>query len=133
MQPYWHSRSLSDVLESVTATRFVAPLREGGSLPGLVEADDLGTYVVKFTGAGQGRKVLVAEVLVGELARRLGIPTPRLAVVDLPSAIARYEADEEVQDLLNASPGSEPPSRRGRTKRVAVTDSSTSFRLRESQ
>ena len=94
MQPYWHSRSLSDVLESVTATRFVAPLREGGSLPGLVEADDLGTYVVKFTGAGQGRKVLVAEVLVGELARRLGIPTPRLAVVDLPSAIARYEADE---------------------------------------
>lgn len=93
------------VLESVTATRFVVPLREGGSLPGLVEADDLGTYVVKFTGAGQGRKVLVAEVIVGELARRLGIPTPRLAIVDLPSAIARYEADEEVQDLLNASPG----------------------------
>ncbi|MFL6177527.1 MAG: HipA family kinase [Ornithinibacter sp.] len=93
------------MLETVTATRFVLPLREGGSLPGLVEADDLGTYVVKFTGAGQGRKVLVAEVLVGELARRLDIPTPRLAVVDLPSAIARYEADEEVQDLLNASPG----------------------------
>ena len=93
------------MLETVTATRFVAPLREGGSLPGLVEADDLGTYVVKFTGAGQGRKVLVAEVLVGELARRIGIPTPRLAVVDMPSAIARYEADEEVQDLLNASPG----------------------------
>lgn len=93
------------MLESVTAVRYVAPLREGGSLPGLVEADDLGTYVVKFTGAGQGRKVLVAEVLVGEVARRVGIPTPRLAVVDLPSAIARYEADEEVQDLLNASPG----------------------------
>ncbi len=93
------------VLESVTAVRYVAPLREGGSLPGLVEADDLGTYVVKFTGAGQGRKVLVAEVLVGEIARRLDIPTPRLAVVDLPSAIARYEADEEVQDLLTASPG----------------------------
>jgi len=93
------------VLETVTATRFVLPLREGGSLPGLVEADDLGTYVVKFTGAGQGRKVLVAEVLVGELARRLEIPTPRLTVVDMPSAIARYEADEEVQDLLNASPG----------------------------
>ena len=70
-----------------------------------MEADDLGTYVVKFSGAGQGRKVLVAEVLVGEIARRLGIPTPRLAVVDMPSAIARYEADEEVQDLLNASPG----------------------------
>ncbi|QIM20897.1 aminotransferase class I and II [Phycicoccus sp. HDW14] len=93
------------MLESVTAVRYVAPLREGGSLPGLVEADDLGTYVVKFTGAGQGRKVLVAEVLVGEVARRVGIPTPRLAVVDLPTAIARYEADEEVQDLLNASPG----------------------------
>ena len=96
---------MSDVLETVIATRFVLPLREGGSLPGLVEADDLGTYVVKFSGAGQGRKVLVAEVLVGEIARRLGIPTPRLAVVDMPSAIARYEADEEVQDLLNASPG----------------------------
>ena len=93
------------MLETVTATRFVTPLREGGSLPGLVEADDLGTYVVKFSGAGQGWKVLVAEVLVGELARRLDIPTPRLAVVDLPTAIARYEADEEVQDLLNASPG----------------------------
>jgi hypothetical protein len=93
------------VLESVTACRYVAPLREGGSLPGLVEADDLGTYVVKFTGAGQGRKVLVAEVIVAEIARRLGIPTPRLVVVDLPTAIARYEADEEVQDLLTASPG----------------------------
>ena len=93
------------MLESVTAVRYVTPLREGGSLPGIVEADDLGTYVVKFTGAGQGRKVLVAEVLVGEIARHLGIPTPRLAVVDLPTAIARYEADEEVQDLLTASPG----------------------------
>lgn len=93
------------MLETVTATRYVVPLREGGSLPGVVEADDLGTYVVKFSGAGQGRKVLVAEVLVGEIARRVGIPTPRLVVVDLPPAIARYEADEEVQDLLNASPG----------------------------
>ncbi len=89
----------------VTATRFLTPLREGGSLPGLVEADDLGTYVVKFSGAGQGLKVLVAEVIVGEIARRLDIPTPRLAVVDMPTAIARYEADEEVQDLLTASPG----------------------------
>lgn len=93
------------MLETVTACRYVAPLREGGSLPGLVEADDLGTYVVKFSGAGQGRKVLVAEVLVGQLARRLDIATPRLVVVDLPPAIARYEADEEVQDLLTASPG----------------------------
>ena len=93
------------MLEHVTATRYVVPLREGGSLPGVVEADDLGTYVVKFRGAGQGLKVLVAEVIVGELARRLGLDVPRLATISLPDAIARYEADEEVQDLLNASPG----------------------------
>lgn len=93
------------VLPHITATRFVTPLREGGSLPGLVEASDDGTYVVKFRGAGQGLKVLVAEVVVGELARRLGIRVPELAVIDMPAAIARYEADEEVQDLLNASPG----------------------------
>ncbi len=93
------------MLERLLATRYVVPLREGGSLPGIVEADDLGTYVVKFRGAGQGLKVLVAEVIVGELARALGILTPRLAVVDLTAAIAKYEADEEVQDLLNASIG----------------------------
>uniref|UniRef100_UPI0037C64ADD HipA family kinase n=1 Tax=Nocardioides terrisoli TaxID=3388267 RepID=UPI0037C64ADD len=89
----------------VTATRYVAPLREGGSLPGIVEADDLGTYVCKFRGAGQGLKVLVAEVVVGELARALGLRTPRLVGLQLEQAIARYEADEEVQDLLNASLG----------------------------
>ena len=93
------------MLERITATRYVTPLREGGSLPGIVEADDCGTYVLKFRGAGQGVKVLVAEVLVGELARRLGLRVPRLAVVDLQAPIARYEADEEVQDLLNASLG----------------------------
>ncbi|CCI51611.1 MAG: aminotransferase class I and II [Tetrasphaera jenkinsii] len=93
-------------LDTVRATRYVTPLREGGSLPGIVEADDLGTYVVKFRGAGQGLKVLVAEVIVGELARRLAIPTPRLVEIDLPDAIAKYEADEEVQDLLTASLGS---------------------------
>lgn len=93
------------MLDHVTATRYVVPLREGGSLPGVVEADDLGTYVVKFRGAGQGLKVLVAEVIVGELARALGLAVPRLVTIDLPPAIARYEADEEVQDLLNASPG----------------------------
>ena len=74
-------------------------------MPGVVEGNDLGTYVVKFRGAGQGLKVLVAEVVVGELARRLGLPVPRLVTIDLPPAMARYEADEEVQDLLNASPG----------------------------
>ncbi len=92
-------------MRHVDATRYVAPLREGGSLPGIVEADDLGTYVCKFVGAGQGPRVLVAEVIVGELARRLGIKTPELVTVSLDAAIGRYEADEEVQDLLNASIG----------------------------
>jgi hypothetical protein len=93
------------VIPTVAVTRYVTPLREGGSLPGIVEADDLGTYVCKFRGAGQGVRVLVAEVIVGELARRLGLHTPRLVALDLDPEIARYEADEEVQDLLNASPG----------------------------
>ncbi|MFL6156952.1 MAG: HipA family kinase [Marmoricola sp.] len=92
-------------LPLVTATRFVTPLREGGSLPGIVEADDLGTYVCKFRGAGQGLPVLVAEVIVSGLAEALGLRTPRLVEVDLTEPIARYEADEEVQDLLNASLG----------------------------
>ena len=70
-----------EVLRRVQATRFVEPLREGGSLPGLVEAGDLGTYVVKFTGAGQGRKALVSEIVVGELGRRLGIRVPELVLV----------------------------------------------------
>ncbi len=93
------------MLEQVTATRYVVPLREGGSLPGLVEASDDGMYVVKFRGAGQGVKVLVAEILVAGLARAVEVAVPDLVIVDMPTAIARYEADEEVQDLLNASPG----------------------------
>ena len=93
------------MIETVSVTRYVTPLREGGSLPGIVEADDLGTYVCKFRGAGQGTRVLVAEVVVSGLAQRIGLATPRLVVLDLDPAIARYEADEEVQDLLNASPG----------------------------
>lgn len=93
------------MIPTVSATRYVAPLREGGSLPGIVEADDLGTYVCKFRGAGQGLRVLVAEVIVGELARRLGIRTPELVGVWLDAAIGKYEADEEVQDLLAASVG----------------------------
>jgi hypothetical protein len=92
-------------VRAVRATRYVAPLREGGSLPGLVEADDLGTYVCKFRGAGQGPKVLVAEVVVAGLARALDIATPDLVVMELEETIARYEADEEVQDLLTASLG----------------------------
>jgi hypothetical protein len=93
------------VIETVAVTRYVTPLREGGSLPGLVEGDDLGTYVCKFHGAGQGVRVLVAEVIVSGLATRLGLRTPRLVALDLDLEIARYEADEEVQDLLNKSPG----------------------------
>ena len=90
---------------SVTATRYVTPLREGGSLPGLVEADDDGLYVVKFRGAGQGAKALVAEVLVGELARALGFPVPELVVVELDPALGAAEPDPEIQDLINASAG----------------------------
>ena len=93
------------MIATVSVTRYVTPLREGGSLPGIVEADDLGTYVCKFRGAGQGLRVLVAEVVVGEIARRIGLRTPDLVALDLDPAIARYEADEEVQDLLNASAG----------------------------
>ena len=85
--------------------RYVLPLREGGSLPGLLEADDLGTYVVKFRGAGQGLKALVAEVVVGELGRRLGLPVPELVVVDLDASLAPAEPDQEIQDLLRASVG----------------------------
>lgn len=93
------------MIPTVTVTRYVTPLREGGSLPGIVEADDLGTYVCKFSGAGQGVRVLVAEVIVSGIARRLGLHTPRLVALDLSAEIARYEADEEVQDLLQASVG----------------------------
>ena len=76
------------MLESTTALRYVTPLREGGSLPGIVEAEDFGTYVVKFRGAGQGPKVLVAEVIVGELARRLGIPVPELKTIVFDEKLA---------------------------------------------
>jgi hypothetical protein len=93
------------VIPTVAVTRYVTPLREGGSLPGLVEAEDLGIYVCKFAGAGQGVRVLVAEVIVAGLARRAGVATPRLVGLDLHPAIARYEADQEVQDLLRASIG----------------------------
>ncbi|MFJ4688434.1 HipA family kinase [Streptomyces sp. NPDC088789] len=93
------------MLNEVTATRYITPLREGGSLPGLVEADDLGTYVIKFRGAGQGRKTLVAEVVCGELARRLGLRVPRLVTLDLDPVLGLGEPDQEVQDLLKSSGG----------------------------
>ncbi|AVH60106.1 MULTISPECIES: HipA family kinase [Streptomyces] len=93
------------MLTEVTAIRYVTPLREGGSLPGLVEADDFGTYVMKFTGAGQGRKTLVAEVVCGELARRLGFRVPRLVTVGLDPVLGLGEPDQEVQELLKSSGG----------------------------
>ncbi|WP_127480858.1 HipA family kinase [Nocardioides pantholopis] len=93
------------MIPTVAVTRYVTPLREGGSLPGLVEAEDLGIYVCKFRGAGQGVRVLVAEVIAAELARRIGLRAPRLVGLDLDAELARYEADEEVQDLLVASVG----------------------------
>jgi hypothetical protein len=92
-------------LRQVRATRYVTPLREGGSLPGIIESDDLGTYVCKFRGAGQGLRVLVAEVVVAGVARLVDVPVPDLVSVELAPEIGRYEADEEVQDLLNASLG----------------------------
>jgi hypothetical protein len=93
------------MLNEVTVTRYITPLREGGSLPGLVEADDRGTYVIKFTGAGQGRKTLVAEVVAGELARRLGFRVPRLLTLDLDPDLGLGEPDERVQELLKSSGG----------------------------
>ncbi|MFC9329950.1 HipA family kinase [Kitasatospora sp. NPDC057015] len=93
------------MLDQVTAVRYLDPLRAGGSVPGVVETDDLGTYVVKFTGAAQGRKALVAEVIVGELARRLGLRVPPLVLVDFDPAVADHEPDPEIQDILRASAG----------------------------
>lgn len=93
------------MLTEVIATRYITPLREGGSLPGLVEADDLGTYVMKFTGAGQGRKTLVAEVVCGELARRLGLRVPGLVTIGLDPVLGLGEPDQEVQGLLKSSGG----------------------------
>ncbi|MCX5330408.1 HipA family kinase [Streptomyces sp. NBC_00140] len=93
------------MLRDVTAVRYVTPLRSGGSVPGVVEADDLGTYVVKFTGSAQGRKALVAEVIVGELARALGLRFPELVLVHFDPAIADSEPHQEVRELHGASAG----------------------------
>lgn len=93
------------MLRTVAATRYVTPLREGGSLPALVEADDDGLYVTKLRGAGQGPRALVAEVVCGELARALGLPVPDLVLVDLPVELSHAEPDPEIQELLEASAG----------------------------
>src|SRR3954464_15206192 len=97
--------SCQAVLRTVTATRYVTPLREGGSLPAIVEADDDGLYVCKFRGAGQGPKALVAELVVGEVARALGLPVPEIVLVALAPALAHAEPDPEIQDLIAASAG----------------------------
>lgn len=92
-------------LRTLTATRYVTPLREGGSLPAIVEADDDGLYVLKFRGAGQGPKALVAELLAGELARAAGLNVPEIVFMELDAELARTEPDPEIQDLIRASVG----------------------------
>ena len=93
------------MIRTVTATRYVTPLREGGSLPGVVEADDDGLYVVKFRGAGQGPKALIAELVAGEIGRALGLPVPEIVFVELDPALGRNEPDPEIQELLGRSEG----------------------------
>lgn len=92
-------------VREVTATRYVTALREGGSLPGLVEADDDGLYVVKFSGAGQGRGALVAEVVAGGIGRAIGLAVPELVTIDISAELGHAEPDPEIQELLEASPG----------------------------
>ena len=92
-------------LRAVSATRYVTPLREGGSLPAIVEADDLGIYVLKFRGAGQGPLALVAELMAGEIGRALGLNVPELVFMEVDEALGRNEPDAEIRDLLRASAG----------------------------
>ncbi|MEO7534400.1 MAG: HipA family kinase [Ferruginibacter sp.] len=93
------------LIRTVNVTRYVTPLREGGSLPAIVEADDGFLYVLKFRGAGQGVKALIAELLGGEIARELGLLVPEIVLANVDSAFGRTEPDEEIQDLLKASEG----------------------------
>ncbi len=90
-------------LRTVTATRYITPLREGGSLPAIVEADDDGLYVLKFVGAGQGPRALIAELVAGEIARALGLHVPEIVFARLDADLARTEPDPEIQDLIRAS------------------------------
>ncbi len=92
-------------LRTVAAKRYVTPLREGGSLPAIIEADDDGTYVLKFRGAGQGPKALIAELVAGEIARAAGLPVPEIVFVELDPELARTEPDPEIQELIRASAG----------------------------
>src|SRR5580658_8503119 len=90
---------------TVAASRYVTPLREGGSLPAIIEADDDGMYVLKFRGAGQGPRSLIAELLAGEIGRLAGLPIPEIVFVELPAELARTEPDPEIQNLIRASAG----------------------------
>src|SRR5437868_12406017 len=92
-------------VRTVIATRYVTPLREGGSLPAIVEADDDGLYVIKFRGAGQGLKALIAELIAGEIARALGLPVPEIVFIELDPTLGRSEPDFEIQALIKASAG----------------------------
>lgn len=92
-------------LRTIRATEYVTPLREGGSLPAIIAGDDDGTYVLKFRGAGQGPRALVAELVSGELARVLGLPVPEIVLVELDPRMAKTEPDPEIQDLLRRSEG----------------------------
>jgi hypothetical protein len=92
-------------MRTVTASRYVTPLREGGSLPAIVEADDEGLYVLKFRGAGQGPKALIAELVAGEIGRLAGLPVPEIVFAQLPPDLARTEPDAEIQSLIAASGG----------------------------
>ncbi|HEX3131858.1 MAG TPA: HipA family kinase [Thermoanaerobaculia bacterium] len=93
------------MLRTVCATRYVTPLKEGGSLPAIVEADDLGMYVLKFRGAGQGPLALVAELIAGEIGRALGLKVPELVLMEVDAALGRNEEDPEIRDLLKGSVG----------------------------
>jgi hypothetical protein len=93
------------VLRTVNATRYVLALREGGSLPAIVEADDLGLYVAKFRGAGQGPLALVAELVAGEIGRALGLRVPELVFLQIDAALGRNDPDYEIRTLLKASHG----------------------------
>src|SRR6266852_464633 len=93
------------MLRTAIATRYVIPLREGGSLPAIVEADDDGLYVIKFRGAGQGPKALIAELVAGEIARALGLPVPEIIFIELDPILGRSEPDFEIQALIKASAG----------------------------
>src|SRR5215470_10534710 len=93
------------MLRTLAVTRYVTPLREGGSLPAIVEAEDDGLYVLKFRGAGQGTKALIAELVAGELGRALGLPVPEIVLMELDPVLGRSEPDYEIRSLIQASAG----------------------------